>query len=81
MSATTARVQRALSEFLSAERVDGDPALFHVYSGSGARYEVDLSGETPRCNCDDWMEHHELCKHILFVLLVAYPAELAEVVR
>lgn len=80
MSATTDRVQRALSEFLHAERVPKNPALFQVHSGSGARYEVDLSGETPRCQCDDWMERQAICKHILFVLLT-HPDELTEVVR
>lgn len=80
MSATSARVQRALTEFLHAERVTGNPALFHVYSGSGARYEVDLSGESPRCPCEDWMGHRELCKHILFVLMT-HPEVLGEVVR
>jgi hypothetical protein len=80
MNATTARVSRALSEYLHAARVDGNPALFYVYSGSGARYEVDLSGKRPRCQCDDWMERHEICKHILFVLLT-HPDELDRVVR
>lgn len=75
MSATTARVQRALTEYLHAVRDADNPALFHVYSGSGARYEVDLSGEMLRCQCDDWMDHHEICKHILFVLLTN-PTEL-----
>lgn len=80
MSATSDCVQRALSEFLHAERVDGNPALFQVHSGSGARYEVDLSGTTPRCQCAYWMERNEICKHILFVLLTN-PAELTEVIR
>jgi hypothetical protein len=80
MSATSARVQRALSEFLHAERVDGNPALFRVASGSGARYEVDLSGKTLRCQCDDWMDRQVICKHILFVLLT-HPGELDRVIR
>jgi hypothetical protein len=79
MSTTTARVERALSEFLCADRDADNPALFHVYSGSGARYEVNVSGQPPRCNCADW-EQHELCKHILFVLF-DNPVELTEVVR
>lgn len=80
MSATTARVQRALTEFLHAKRVTGNPALFHVHSGSGARYEVDLNSETPRCQCDDWTERQAICKHILFVLLTN-PGELDRVIR
>ena len=80
MSATTDRVQRALSGFLRAKRVDGTPALFAVDSGSGAQHEVDLSGETPRCTCEYWLERHEICIHILRVLLM-HPAELNEVIR
>lgn len=80
MSATTDRVQRALSGFLRAKRVDGNPALFAVDSDSGAQYEVDLSGEQPRCNCEDWVERHEICTHILFVVLT-HPDELNEVIR
>ena len=80
MSATTVRVQRALSEFLHAERVDGTPALFRVYSGSGARYEVELATGAPDCTCEDWQQRQGMCKHILFVLLTN-PGELDGVVR
>jgi hypothetical protein len=68
MSATTDRVQRALSEFLHAERVDGNAAMFAVYSGSGARHVVELATGGPDCTCEEW-QHEGICLHILFVLL------------
>jgi hypothetical protein len=80
MSMTTACVERALSEYLHAERDADNPALFHVHSGSGARYEVNVSGETPRCQCEYWHQHNEICKHILFIILM-HPDVLNEVVR
>jgi hypothetical protein len=69
MSATTARVSRALSEFLHAKRVDGNAVLFRVDSGSGAWYKVDLSGERPQCDCDDWQGPGDYCKHVWNALL------------
>jgi hypothetical protein len=80
MSATTDRVHRALSEYLHAERVPGGSGMFHVYSGSGARYVVELSTGGPDCTCEDWQQHEDMCKHILHVLLT-HPAELHEMVR
>jgi hypothetical protein len=80
MSATTTRVQRALSEFLHVERVPGGPGMFHVDSGSGARYIVELATGGPDCTCEDWQRDQRFCKHVLRVLLL-YPAELNEVVR
>jgi glucokinase len=79
MSATTDRVERALSEHLSVERVRGGPGMFRVYSGSGARYIVELATGAPDCTCEDWQRDQRSCMHVLRVL-VMYPAELNEVV-
>jgi hypothetical protein len=40
-----------------------------VHSGSGARYAVDLGGDTPRCDCEDWQGQGDYCKHVWYVLL------------
>jgi hypothetical protein len=80
MSATTDRVERALSEYLSVERVPGGPGMFRVYSGSGARYIVELATGAPDCTCEDWQWDQRSCKHVLRVLLI-HPAELNEMVR
>lgn len=69
MSATTARVSRALAEFLRATRKNGDPTLFAVDSGSGEEYEVDLRDERPHCTCEDWQGPGDFCKHVWHVLL------------
>jgi hypothetical protein len=69
MSATTARVARALGEFIHAERKNGTPERFQVDSGSGARYAVDLDGDTPHCDCEDWQGPGDYCKHVWYVLL------------
>ncbi|WP_248911034.1 hypothetical protein [Halocatena marina] len=69
-----ARIGRALSEFLHAEKGEHGDETYRVHSGSGSTYAVDLDGPDGRfCSCADTAE---FCKHILHVLLVETPETL-----
>lgn len=63
-----ARVARALTEFLYAEEGQYGDKTYRVHSGSGETYAVDLdSPDGLFCGCPD---PADLCKHILYILLV-----------
>lgn len=66
---SSARVHRALSEILHAERVlDDNPEMFWVHSTSGERYAVDFADGDPFCTCEDC--RGGFCKHIWNCLLI-----------
>lgn len=72
-----ARVGRALSEFLHAEKGQHGDQTYRVHSGSGKTYAVDLDNPDGErfCSCPD---ETQFCKHILHVLLVETPETLVE---
>ena len=42
--------------------------VFFVLGGSGFIYRIVINKKYQRCNCDDYYNHKNLCKHILFIL-------------
>lgn len=71
-----ARVERALSEFLHAEKGQHGDETYRVHSGSGEVYPVDLdSPDGFFCGCPD---PADVCKHIHHVLLFERPGFLLE---
>jgi hypothetical protein len=74
--AVDARLGRALSEFLYAEKGQYGDETYRIHSGSGETYAVDLNGPDGErfCSCPDTA----FCKHLLHVLLVESPQTLLE---
>lgn len=68
------RVERSIHEFFHVRPTSATE--YHVESGSGARYHVDLyDPDEPECSCQDDARY---CKHVWRIFLVTQPAFLTE---
>ncbi|RJT04714.1 SWIM zinc finger family protein [Halococcus sp. IIIV-5B] len=61
------RIHRALDSFYHVESAD-EPGAYHVHSGSGSTYTVNLL-EGGSCTCPD-AERSAMCKHLFRVVAV-----------
>lgn len=74
------RIRRAMEEdirIIDSSIIDEKEIICTLFSLTGRIYQVSFNSKQIKCSCPYYIQHtHELCKHILFVVLKYFSIEL-----